>query len=176
MRPLSTAAATTRACVLSAACACPSSTLRPEWPRTTATSGWRRPTVGQVPPGRVVEGWAGVGPGGCNETRGFTSHFTPGLAPGQIYTYPARCWRKKRRLNILEDPRLRPCEYKIGGWSCLCLGWPPCAPPAPLSVWHASGCLSLHLFSLLASVCVAGCVFLCVCLGIVHRFSISLSG
>uniref|UniRef100_A0A8B9S6I8 DPF1-3 N-terminal domain-containing protein n=1 Tax=Apteryx owenii TaxID=8824 RepID=A0A8B9S6I8_APTOW len=35
----------------------------------------------------------------------------PGLAPGQIYTYPARCWRKKRRLNILEDPRLRPCEY-----------------------------------------------------------------
>ncbi|XP_034294209.1 zinc finger protein neuro-d4 isoform X1 [Pantherophis guttatus] len=33
------------------------------------------------------------------------------LAPGQIYTYPARCWRKRRRLNILEDPRLRPyCE------------------------------------------------------------------
>lgn len=40
-----------------------------------------------------------------------------GLAPGQIYTYPARCWRKRRRLNILEDPRLRPCEFKIGkGW------------------------------------------------------------
>lgn len=38
----------------------------------------------------------------------------PGLAPGQIYTYPARCWRKRRRLNILEDPRLRPCEFKIG--------------------------------------------------------------
>uniref|UniRef100_A0A8B9ZTA1 DPF1-3 N-terminal domain-containing protein n=1 Tax=Anas zonorhyncha TaxID=75864 RepID=A0A8B9ZTA1_9AVES len=37
----------------------------------------------------------------------------PGLAPGQIYTYPARCWRKKRRLNILEDPRLRPCEFGI---------------------------------------------------------------
>lgn len=37
-----------------------------------------------------------------------------GLAPGQIYTYPARCWRKRRRLNILEDPRLRPCEFKIG--------------------------------------------------------------
>ncbi|XP_058051640.1 zinc finger protein neuro-d4 isoform X10 [Ahaetulla prasina] len=35
------------------------------------------------------------------------------LAPGQIYTYPARCWRKRRRLNILEDPRLRPCEFKI---------------------------------------------------------------
>ncbi|XP_025927967.1 zinc finger protein neuro-d4-like, partial [Apteryx rowi] len=32
----------------------------------------------------------------------------------QIYTYPARCWRKKRRLNILEDPRLRPyCEAPL---------------------------------------------------------------
>ncbi|XP_074978542.1 zinc finger protein neuro-d4 isoform X4 [Caretta caretta] len=41
------------------------------------------------------------------------THRGPGLAPGQIYTYPARCWRKKRRLNILEDPRLRPCEFKI---------------------------------------------------------------
>ncbi|XP_078064524.1 zinc finger protein neuro-d4-like [Mustelus asterias] len=37
----------------------------------------------------------------------------PGMAPGQLYTYPARCWRKKRRLNILEDPRLRPCEIKL---------------------------------------------------------------
>ncbi|XP_043935643.1 zinc finger protein neuro-d4 isoform X2 [Protopterus annectens] len=40
-------------------------------------------------------------------------HRGPGLSPGQIYTYPARCWRKKRRLNILEDPRLRPCEFKL---------------------------------------------------------------
>lgn len=38
----------------------------------------------------------------------------PGHAPGQLYTYPARCWRKKRRLNILEDPRLVPIEFKIG--------------------------------------------------------------
>lgn len=37
-----------------------------------------------------------------------------GHAPGQLYTYPARCWRKKRRLNILEDPRLVPIEFKIG--------------------------------------------------------------
>ncbi|XP_077397679.1 zinc finger protein neuro-d4 isoform X1 [Festucalex cinctus] len=36
-----------------------------------------------------------------------------GHAPGQLYTYPARCWRKKRRLNILEDPRLVPIEFKI---------------------------------------------------------------
>ncbi|XP_067875012.1 zinc finger protein neuro-d4 isoform X1 [Heterodontus francisci] len=42
------------------------------------------------------------------------THRGPGLAPGQLYTYPARCWRKKRRLNILEDPRLRPCEIKLG--------------------------------------------------------------
>uniref|UniRef100_A0A8C4JZF8 Uncharacterized LOC112979863 n=1 Tax=Dromaius novaehollandiae TaxID=8790 RepID=A0A8C4JZF8_DRONO len=54
------------------------------------------------------------------------THRGPGLAPGQIYTYPARCWRKKRRLNILEDPRLRPCECggsrRPGG---------PAAPPEP---------------------------------------------
>ncbi|XP_077141655.1 zinc finger protein neuro-d4 isoform X3 [Ranitomeya variabilis] len=41
------------------------------------------------------------------------THRGPGLSPGQIYTYPARCWRKKRRLDILEDPRLRPCEFKL---------------------------------------------------------------
>lgn len=42
-----------------------------------------------------------------------------GHAPGQLYTYPARCWRKKRRLNILEDPRLVPIEFKIGNWGTL---------------------------------------------------------
>uniref|UniRef100_A0A673KWJ4 Zinc finger protein neuro-d4-like n=1 Tax=Sinocyclocheilus rhinocerous TaxID=307959 RepID=A0A673KWJ4_9TELE len=41
------------------------------------------------------------------------THRGPGVAPGQLYTYPARCWRKKRRLNILEDPRLGPIEFKI---------------------------------------------------------------
>ncbi|KAA0701823.1 Zinc finger protein neuro-d4 BRG1-associated factor 45B [Triplophysa tibetana] len=41
------------------------------------------------------------------------THRGPGVAPGQLYTYPARCWRKKRRLNILEDPRLGPFEFKI---------------------------------------------------------------
>ncbi|MEQ2271520.1 hypothetical protein XENORESO_005419 [Xenotaenia resolanae] len=41
------------------------------------------------------------------------NHRGPGHAPGQLYTYPARCWRKKRRLNILEDPRLLPIEFKI---------------------------------------------------------------
>ncbi|XP_069738323.1 zinc finger protein neuro-d4 isoform X1 [Phaenicophaeus curvirostris] len=43
-----------------------------------------------------------------------STHRRPGLAPGQLYSYPARCWRKKRRLNILEDPRLRPyCEAPL---------------------------------------------------------------
>uniref|UniRef100_A0A8C3UU00 Double PHD fingers 1 n=1 Tax=Catharus ustulatus TaxID=91951 RepID=A0A8C3UU00_CATUS len=46
------------------------------------------------------------------------AHRRPGLSPGQIYSYPARCWRKKRRLNILEAPRLRPCECpeRPEGW------------------------------------------------------------
>ncbi|XP_075470347.1 zinc finger protein DPF3 isoform X7 [Ascaphus truei] len=39
-------------------------------------------------------------------------HRGPGLAPGQLYTYPARCWRKKRRLHPPEDPRLRLLEIK----------------------------------------------------------------
>ncbi|XP_075387805.1 zinc finger protein DPF3 [Tenrec ecaudatus] len=39
-------------------------------------------------------------------------HRGPGLAPGQLYTYPARCWRKKRRLHPPEDPKLRLLEVK----------------------------------------------------------------
>ncbi|XP_044928744.1 zinc finger protein DPF3 isoform X2 [Mustela putorius furo] len=39
-------------------------------------------------------------------------HRGPGLAPGQLYTYPARCWRKKRRLQTPEDPKLRLLEIK----------------------------------------------------------------
>ncbi|XP_038637520.1 zinc finger protein DPF3-like isoform X3 [Scyliorhinus canicula] len=42
-------------------------------------------------------------------------HRGPGLAPGQLYTYPARCWRKKRHLHTPEDPRLRLCEIKLEG-------------------------------------------------------------
>ncbi|TRY57366.1 hypothetical protein DNTS_024950 [Danionella cerebrum] len=33
-------------------------------------------------------------------------HRGPGIAPGQLYTYPARRWRKKRRAHPPEDPRL----------------------------------------------------------------------
>uniref|UniRef100_A0A8C5CQM7 Double PHD fingers 2 n=1 Tax=Gadus morhua TaxID=8049 RepID=A0A8C5CQM7_GADMO len=33
-------------------------------------------------------------------------HRGPGVAPGQLYTYPSRRWRKKRRAHPPEDPRL----------------------------------------------------------------------
>ncbi|XP_051903473.1 zinc finger protein ubi-d4 isoform X3 [Hippocampus zosterae] len=33
-------------------------------------------------------------------------HRGPGRAPGQLYTYPSRRWRKKRRSHPAEDPRL----------------------------------------------------------------------
>ncbi|MGH0128122.1 UNVERIFIED_CONTAM: hypothetical protein FKN15_011172 [Acipenser sinensis] len=32
-----------------------------------------------------------------------------------MYTYPARCWRKKRRLHPPEDPQLRLCELRLEG-------------------------------------------------------------
>ncbi|KAI5090865.1 zinc finger protein DPF3 [Silurus meridionalis] len=41
-------------------------------------------------------------------------HRGPGLASGQMYTYPARCWRKKRRLHPPIDPQLRLCELRLG--------------------------------------------------------------
>lgn len=37
-----------------------------------------------------------------------------GQAAGQMYTYPARCWRKKRRLHPPMDPQLRLCELRLG--------------------------------------------------------------
>ncbi|PIO24710.1 hypothetical protein AB205_0128440 [Aquarana catesbeiana] len=33
-------------------------------------------------------------------------HRGPGTAPGQLYTYPSRRWRKRRRAHPPEDPRL----------------------------------------------------------------------
>uniref|UniRef100_A0A673G2J1 Zinc finger protein ubi-d4-like n=1 Tax=Sinocyclocheilus rhinocerous TaxID=307959 RepID=A0A673G2J1_9TELE len=41
-------------------------------------------------------------------------HRGPGVAPGQLYTYPARRWRKKRRANPPEDPRLAFPSLKPG--------------------------------------------------------------
>uniref|UniRef100_A0A4W5LQU8 C2H2-type domain-containing protein n=1 Tax=Hucho hucho TaxID=62062 RepID=A0A4W5LQU8_9TELE len=42
-------------------------------------------------------------------------HRSPGVAAGQMYTYPARCWRKKRRLHTSMDPRLRLCGLQLDG-------------------------------------------------------------
>uniref|UniRef100_A0AAR2IXL4 DPF1-3 N-terminal domain-containing protein n=1 Tax=Pygocentrus nattereri TaxID=42514 RepID=A0AAR2IXL4_PYGNA len=41
-------------------------------------------------------------------------HRGPGVAPGQLYTYPARRWRKKRRAHPPEDPRLAFPSLKTG--------------------------------------------------------------
>ncbi|XP_051909367.1 zinc finger protein DPF3 isoform X3 [Hippocampus zosterae] len=37
----------------------------------------------------------------------------PGRVSGQMYAYPARCWRKKRRLHSPLDPQLRLCELRL---------------------------------------------------------------
>ncbi|KAF6332934.1 double PHD fingers 2 [Rhinolophus ferrumequinum] len=47
-------------------------------------------------------------------------HRGPGLASGQLYSYPARRWRKKRRAHPPEDPRLsfpsiKPADPGAGG-------------------------------------------------------------
>ncbi|NXA79047.1 REQU protein, partial [Thryothorus ludovicianus] len=41
-------------------------------------------------------------------------HRGPGLAAGQLYSYPARRWRKKRRAHPPEDPRLSFPSIKPG--------------------------------------------------------------
>ncbi|XP_007230435.3 zinc finger protein DPF3 [Astyanax mexicanus] len=41
-------------------------------------------------------------------------HRGPGLAAGQMYTYPARCWRKKRRLHTSMDSSLHLYGLHIG--------------------------------------------------------------
>ncbi|KAJ7989110.1 hypothetical protein DPEC_G00316130 [Dallia pectoralis] len=40
-------------------------------------------------------------------------HRSPGVAAGQMYTYPARCWRKKRRLHTSMDPPLSLCGLQL---------------------------------------------------------------
>ncbi|XP_047466462.1 zinc finger protein DPF3-like isoform X1 [Mugil cephalus] len=42
-------------------------------------------------------------------------HRSPGVAAGQMYTYPARCWRKKRRLHNTTDPRLGIYGLQLDG-------------------------------------------------------------
>ncbi|XP_076873694.1 zinc finger protein DPF3 isoform X2 [Brachyhypopomus gauderio] len=40
-------------------------------------------------------------------------HRGPGLASGQMYSYPARSWRKKKLLHPPIDPQLRLCELRL---------------------------------------------------------------
>ncbi|XP_049917977.1 zinc finger protein DPF3-like isoform X1 [Epinephelus moara] len=42
-------------------------------------------------------------------------HRSPGVGAGQMYTYPARCWRKKRRLHNATDPRLGIYGLQLDG-------------------------------------------------------------
>ncbi|XP_076835384.1 zinc finger protein DPF3-like [Brachyhypopomus gauderio] len=42
-------------------------------------------------------------------------HRGPGVAAGQMYTYPARCWRKKRRLHTSMDSSLHLYGLHIDG-------------------------------------------------------------
>ncbi|XP_070818666.1 D4, zinc and double PHD fingers family 2, like isoform X6 [Chaetodon trifascialis] len=49
-------------------------------------------------------------------------HRSAGVAPGQLYTYPARRWRKKRRSHPPEDPRLAFPPLKAGITTDLELG------------------------------------------------------
>ncbi|XP_033843880.1 zinc finger protein DPF3-like [Periophthalmus magnuspinnatus] len=42
-------------------------------------------------------------------------HRSPGVRAGQMYTYPARCWRKKRRLHNSTDPGLGIYGLHLGG-------------------------------------------------------------
>lgn len=45
---------------------------------------------------------------------GVSRDFSAGLAAGQLYSYPARRWRKKRRAHPPEDPRLSFPSIKPG--------------------------------------------------------------
>nr|XP_043903636.1 zinc finger protein DPF3-like isoform X2 [Solea senegalensis] len=42
-------------------------------------------------------------------------HRSPGVSAGQMYTYPARCWRKKRRLHNATDPPLGIYGLQLDG-------------------------------------------------------------
>lgn len=50
----------------------------------------------------------------CMSNLCFLCFCLKGVAPGQLYTYPARRWRKKRRSNPPEDPRLAFPSLKAG--------------------------------------------------------------
>uniref|UniRef100_A0A8C9MST3 Double PHD fingers 2 n=1 Tax=Serinus canaria TaxID=9135 RepID=A0A8C9MST3_SERCA len=71
------------------------------------------------------------------------------LAAGQLYSYPARRWRKKRRAHPPEDPRLSFPSIKPGTapLPAAFLGIPPASapsphPPSPSPFFHHFPCSS----------------------------------
>uniref|UniRef100_A0A674D676 Zinc finger protein DPF3-like n=1 Tax=Salmo trutta TaxID=8032 RepID=A0A674D676_SALTR len=90
-------------------------------------------------------------------------HREPGVAAGQMYTYPARCWRKKRRLHPPMDPQLRLCELRLG----------KNLTPPPLSLSPLSLSLSLSLSSLPRSPSLS--LSLCLSLSLSLSLSVPLS-
>ncbi|NXB77181.1 REQU protein, partial [Donacobius atricapilla] len=61
---------------------------------------------------------------------GISRDFSAGLAAGQLYSYPARRWRKKRRAHPPEDPRLSFPSIKPGNSRRDPAPEPPAWPPA----------------------------------------------
>lgn len=78
-------------------------------------------------------------------------YYCEGVAAGQMYTYPARCWRKKRRLDNATHPRLglyglhlgklSSCHLLVAYWSATFL--------LPTSLLHTH-LLLLHLLQLMS--------------------------
>lgn len=63
-------------------------------------------------------------------------YYCEGVAAGQMYTYPARCWRKKRRLDNATHPRLGLYGLHLGKLSsCHLL----------VAYWSATFLLPTHL-------------------------------
>uniref|UniRef100_A0A803Y3F3 DPF1-3 N-terminal domain-containing protein n=1 Tax=Meleagris gallopavo TaxID=9103 RepID=A0A803Y3F3_MELGA len=67
-------------------------------------------------------------------------HRGPGLAAGQLYSYPARRWRKKRRAHPPEDPRLSFPSIKPGESFLLLLSGSCCGSDC----FQGATCLPVH--------------------------------
>lgn len=94
---------------------------------------------------------------------------SPGVAPGQLYTYPARRWRKKRRSHPPEDPRLAFPPLKAG----MTFGATSCLPEPKQAPWVHSFLIE-KLLNIFSKFCVhdmsmdvllfcSACVCVCVC-------------
>ena len=83
--------------------------------------------------------------------------YCTGVAAGQMYTYPARCWRKKRRLHNATDPRLGIYGLHLGETLPPLLLKPPAhqfllllvSPPTQPPVHCPSPTHLLHLLQLM---------------------------